>query len=954
MSNKSPENPQYNVRLPQTDFPMRANLPVREKEILAHWQATNLWQKLRDQAEKEGRKKYILHDGPPYANGNLHIGHAVNKILKDVISRAWQARGFDANYVPGWDCHGLPIEWKVEENFRANNKDKQDIPINDFRNECKKFAEQWVDIQREEFKRLGILADWDNPYLTMKHSADAAIARNIGNFLMDGSLYKGTRPVMWSPVERTALAEAEVEYKEHKSPALFVKFPIVAVSGDGGKNSSHYLLGASIVIWTTTPWTIPGNRAVAYSEDLTYHLLQIDDEDSPHKNARIILAENLIDNFKQKSGLQNLTFIGELSGADFAPRFCKHPLASQDNGYNFTVPVLPADFVTDAQGTGFVHIAPAHGTDDYQLTLANLHYGLEIPDQIADDSAFRGNVPLFAGCRILNDDGTDGDANGAVISALTNKKANNLLAKHSYRHSYPHSWRSKAPVIYRNTAQWFISMEKTNLRDKALKALENVNFYPKAGKARLTDMIAKRPDWCISRQRAWGVPIPIFVRKADGEMLRDADVMNRIADAFEKEGSDCWFSSPKSRFLGDKYDPADYEQVQDVVDVWFDSGSTHSFVLDARADLQFPADLYLEGTDQHRGWFHSSLLVSAGVKNIAPYKNVLTHGFALDKDGRKMSKSMGNGMVPEDVVQKYGADILRLWVVNADYTEDTRIGDEILKRIVDNYRRIRNSLRFMLGNLPDNKRPIPIPYQQLPELERYVLHRISVLDKELTQAIDAYDYTSYSHALYHFCHFLSFIYFDIRKDCLYCDAPDSSKYRATIYLLDVLFNFVASRASIVLSFTAEEAWQTRYGADASVCLSGFSKIEENWYNSGLAKKWERALLWRGEINRANEEARNQKQIRSSLEAKPNLMLSESDNAIAKGFSLDDLAEIMITAPFAPISDTESDDENLPHAKAPNIAQGDKCGRCWRVLPDIKNDLCERCHLAEKQPKKQLG
>nr|MCH9852481.1 class I tRNA ligase family protein [Alphaproteobacteria bacterium] len=574
MNKNSPNKQQYQVRLPRTEFPMRANLPVREKEILNAWQATNLWQKLRDQAETQGRKKYILHDGPPYANGHLHIGHAVNKILKDVISRAWQARGFDANYVPGWDCHGLPIEWKVEENFRANNKDKQDIPINDFRNECKKFAENWVDIQREEFKRLGILGDWDNPYLTMKHSADAAIARNIGHFLMDGSLYKGTRPVMWSPVERTALAEAEVEYKEHKSPALFVKFPIVATLGDADNVASNSeLLGAGIIIWTTTPWTIPGNQAIAYSENLTYHLLQINDE-GKHKNTRIILAENLIDNFKEKSGLQNLTLIRTLSGADFAPIFCKHPLALQDADYTkIIVRVFHANFVTDAQGTGFVHIGPANGTDDYQLALK---HDLPIPDQINDDSSFRDNVALFAGKRILNDDGSDGNANGKVISELLDagnfndnviaslknaghlndkmiasliaalRDSGALLGKETYRHSYPHSWRSKAPVIYRNTAQWFISMEKTGLRDKALKALESVNFYPEAGKARLTDMIAKRPDWCISRQRAWGVPIPIFVRKSDGEMLRDADVMNRIVDAFEQEGSDCWFSAPKS------------------------------------------------------------------------------------------------------------------------------------------------------------------------------------------------------------------------------------------------------------------------------------------------------------------------------------------------------------------------------------------------------------------------
>ncbi len=932
MSQNSSNDTKYNVRLPETNFPMRANLPEREKEILAFWQKSNLWQKLRAQAKQEERRKYILHDGPPYANGHLHIGHAVNKILKDVISRAWQARGFDANYVPGWDCHGLPIEWKVEENFRAENKDKQDIPVNDFRNECKKFAQKWVDIQQTEFQRLGVMGDWQEPYLTMKHSSDAAIARNIGHFLLDGSLYKGTRPVMWSAVERTALADAEIEYKEHKSPALFVRFPIHT-------NDNPKLTHAHIVIWTTTPWTIPGNRAVAFNETLTYKLLQIDDSESEHHEQRIILAETLIKKFQQISNIANFVVLETLTAEDFNNIRCEHPLAKINEGYNFTVPMLHADFVTAEQGSGFVHIGPANGTDDYQIALKN---DLEVPDQINDDSSFRANVALFAGRRIYLDDGADGDANGAVITAL--KQAGHLMAKHNYRHSYPHSWRSKAPVIYRNTAQWFISMENQNLRKKALDALEKVNFYPQAGKARLTDMIAKRPDWCISRQRAWGVPLPIFTRKSDGKVLRDEKVMQNIVDAFAKEGSDCWFSSPKSRFLGDGYNADDYEQAQDVVDVWFDSGSTHSFVLDERDDLTYPADLYLEGSDQHRGWFHSSLLVASGVKGTAPYKNVLTHGFALDQDGRKMSKSMGNGLEPDEVIQKYGADILRLWVVSTNYTDDIRIGDEILKRTIDNYRRIRNSLRFMLGNLQDNMIPTPIPYQQLPELERYVLHRMHQLDEEMQQAIENYDYTSYSHALYHFCHFLSFIYFDIRKDCLYCDEAESPKYRATIYVLNLLFDFVTSRASVILCFTAEEAWQTRYGPESAVTLNGFSKIDDIWCNHGLAQKWKNILQWRDQINHANEKARSDKKIRSSLEAKPRLTLSAADDAIAKNFSKEELAEIMITAPFIPIIA----DIKQPMADTPDIAEGEKCNRCWRILPDITDDLCTRCTQAESK------
>ncbi|MEM9683623.1 MAG: isoleucine--tRNA ligase, partial [Pseudomonadota bacterium] len=621
------------IQLPRTEFPMKAGLPKREPELLARWAEIELWEKLR--TESKGRPKFILHDGPPYANGHLHIGHALNKILKDVINRSQQMMGKDANYVPGWDCHGLPIEWKIEEQYREAGQDKDAVPIDEFRQECREFADRWIGIQREEFERLGVLGDWDNPYTTMAYSAEAQIAREIGAFLMNGGLYRGSKPVLWSIVEKTALAEAEVEYHDVTSPTIHVRFPIVTASDPAFD-------GAAVIIWTTTPWTMPGNRAVAYGADYDYALVEVTeaDEDGMAKpGERIVVATPLVDQVCADAKITGHKILKTCKGRDLAGTICAHPLRGQ--GYDYDVPLLPADFVTMEQGTGFVHIAPGHGADDFVL---GMEHGLDVPATVGEDGLFYGHVPLFAGRTVYTADGKPGDITGAMITALIS--ADGLLAKGRLRHSYPHSWRSKAPLIFRNTSQWFISMDSNDLRGKALTAIDETDFYPPQGRNRLYSMIEDRPDWCISRQRAWGVPIPVFVNKETGEPLRDERVVERIAEAFEAEGADAWFSSDPSRFLGNDYNEAEYEQVRDVVDVWFDSGSTHAFVLEQRPDLEWPASLYLEGSDQHRGWFHSSLLESCGTRGRAPYDAVLTHGFVMAEDGRKMSKSLGNIVAP--------------------------------------------------------------------------------------------------------------------------------------------------------------------------------------------------------------------------------------------------------------------------------------------------------------------
>ncbi len=930
------------VFLPKTDFPMRGDLPNREPAILKSWQDMKLFQELRRQSK--GRPKFILHDGPPYANGNIHIGHALNKILKDVINRQQQMVGKDANYVPGWDCHGLPIEWMIEEQYRKAGKDKDAVPIAEFRKQCRDFAQKWIDVQREEFKRLGVEGDWDNPYLTMAYEAEAVIVGEIGKFLMNGGLYRGSKPVMWSVVEKTALAEAEIEYHDHTSDTIWVKFPVVS-------SPVAELAGASIVIWTTTPWTIPGNRALAVGAGIDYVALEVKSVSDGAKSKvgdKLIVAEPLMNEFQNEVGISASKTVWRGKGAALVGTATQHPLNGQ--GYDFAVKVWPGDFVTTEAGTGFVHIAPGHGVDDYELGIA---HGVEMPQTVGPDGRYYDHVPLFAGKAVLNARGKAGDANPAVISALDS--AGKLLKSGKLTHSYPHSWRSKAPLIFRNTPQWFISMTTNGLRDIALKAIEETRFVPPQGKTRLHSMIAQRPDWCVSRQRAWGVPIAIFVNKKSGELLRDPKVMERIVDAFRREGADAWFDSPAARFLGNDYNPDEFEQIKDIVDVWFDSGSTHAFCLEPRKDrdLAWPADVYLEGSDQHRGWFHSSLLESSGTRGRAPYKTVVTHGFTLDEQGRKMSKSLGNSIAPQDIMKQYGADILRLWVVvGCDYAEDQRIGDAALKFMADHYRRLRNTFRYLLGALEGWSESERIDFTEMPELERWVLHRLSQLDEKVRATADSFDLHDLYMELHNFCAVdLSAFYFDIRKDSLYCDAPTGARRRAVRTVLREVLSRLTAWLAPVLVFTAEEAWRARpwAGGEASVHLRTYPETPSAWRDDALAAKWDKVREIRRVVTGALELARADKKIGASLQAHPIVHLTAERRAMLDGV---DLSEISITSGIT-VSDAPAANGAFTLAEIPGVAvlvnpaEGGKCDRCWQVLPEVGSHahhptLCNRC------------
>ncbi len=931
------------VFLPRTDFPMRAGLPKREPEILARWQDMDLYRRLREDAK--GREKFILHDGPPYANGNLHMGHAMNKILKDVINRSQQMLGKDANYVPGWDCHGLPIEWKIEEGYRKRGQDKDTVPMVEFRRECREFAEHWVGVQTEEFKRLGVEGDWARPYTTMAYASEAQIVREVGKFLMNGGLYRGSKPVLWSVPEKTALADAEVEYHDHTSTTIWVPFPVI-------KASQTVLQDASVVIWTTTPWTIPGNRAVAYKTDASYAVIEVTDvtDDSTARVGDVlVVARPLLDQVLAKAKIEGHKVRGEVAGAELAGSMCAHPLRGQ--GYDFDVPLFAADYVDVESGTGFVHIAPGHGTDDYEI---GLKHGLEMPMTVDGDGRFMAHVPLFAGRTILTAEGKDGDANRAVGEALA--AAGKLLARGRLKHSYPHSWRSKSPLIFRNTPQWFISMETNGLRDKALKAIAETRFVPDAGRARLRSMIETRPDWCVSRQRLWGVPLPIFVEKASGEPLRDQSVIDRIAEIFEQEGADCWFEGDPQRFLGNTYKADDYDQVRDIVEVWFDSGSTHSYVLEARPDLAWPASLYLEGSDQHRGWFHSSLLESCGTRGRAPFEAVLTHGFALDEQGIKMSKSRGGGTAPQKVIEQSGADILRLWVVASNYSEDVRVGPEILRYQVDAYRRLRNTMRYLLGSLEGFTESERVAPADMPELERWVLHRLVELDGVVRKGCADFDFHSIYQALHHFCAVdLSAFYFDVRKDALYCDRADSLRRRACRSVLDTVFDCLTAWLAPILCFTAEEAWWTRQGKDAgnaedSVHLRLFPEVPSVWRDDDLAAKWAKVREVRRVVTGALEVERAEKRIGSSLLGHPSVHIERSDlRAAIDGL---DMAEISITSSLDVVSGLAPEgaytvEEVAGVGVVVARAEGEKCQRCWRVLTEVGHhpqapETCDRC------------
>ncbi|MBI2233967.1 MAG: isoleucine--tRNA ligase [Micavibrio aeruginosavorus] len=925
------------IFLPKTDFPMRGELPKREPEILKKWQEMDLYARLRDAAR--GQEKWVLHDGPPYANGDIHMGHALNKILKDVINRSMQALGHDAPYVPGWDCHGLPIEWKIEEKYRAEGKDKDDVDPIAFRAECRTFAQKWVDTQSKQFQRLGVAGDWKNPYLTMTKRAEAQIVREIHKFLMNGGLYKGVKPVMWSVVEKTALAEAEVEYKEHKSITVWVKFPV-----RGQDNTS-------IVIWTTTPWTLPSNRAIAFGPEMEYGAFRVDavKEDSRAKIGEIlILSQKLSADVFEKAGITAAAKI-DLPDFNIHEAVCAHPLHAQ--GYDFDVPVLAGDFVTEDTGTGFVHIAPSHGEDDYWLYMK--HFGAkDIPDNVTDDGKFRDHVPLFAGKEVLTQKGEMGDGNFAVLKAL--EEAGALLAKGSVRHEYPHSWRSKAPLIFRTTPQWFIAMDTPmqngkKLRDIALSSIRETRWVPAKGEARITAMIENRPDWCISRQRAWGVPIALFVSKATGEPLKDQDVLTRIADAFEAEGSDAWWTKGAQYFLGEKYKPEDYEQVFDIVDVWFESGSTHAFVLgDTETWPAFKgvgmADLYLEGSDQHRGWFHSSLLESCGTRGHAPFKAVLTHGFVLDEKGYKMSKSLGNVVDPLEMMEVHGADIIRLWTMLSDYNEDIRIGKDTIKLTGDLYRRIRNTFRYLLGALDGFSAAERVPeseYKDMPELEQLVLHWLKTMDTRVRHCIADYDYSRLIQELHNFCtNELSAFYFDIRKDRLYCDRPDLFERRAARTVMAELFNCLTAWLAPYLCFTAEEAWSHRprgvFEEAESVHLRRFPELPAAWSNPALEEKWRNVMNIRRVVLGALEPKRAEKVIGSSLEAHPVVYLKQAPDNI-------DLAEICITSQVTVKTGAEAPADAFRLADVPDVAvvfaaaEGAKCQRCWKVLPDVGRD-----------------
>jgi isoleucyl-tRNA synthetase len=940
--------------------------------------------------------------------------------------------GYDAPLVPGWDCHGLPIEWKIEEQYRAAGKDKDQVDKVTFRAECRAFAQKWADIQAESFKRLGVVADFKNPYMTTAHKAEATIVAEIFKFLNNGLLYRGVKPVMWSTVEKTALAEAEIEYHEHKSTAVWVKFPIV-------KAADPSLIGANIVIWTTTPWTLPGNRAVAFGAAIRYGVFKVTamkpttHPTSPLERGedkgggcgeRLILALSLADSVKEKAGIESWVLEREFNGERFFGSrvnieieekvvYCSHPLASSSDEYNFAngVPVLQGDFVTEDTGTGFVHIAPGHGQDDYNLIRdyntscecefseaygegtnytvvkkSKLEKIIPIESAVDGEGKYTAKHPLFAGKKVFAlelDKQPDNDANIAVIKALT--AAGALLAKGSIRHEYPHSWRSKAPVIFRTTPQWFIAMDKSpspcpsplrereearsasgegTLRQMAMTAIEQTKWLPPQGKNRIGSMIAGRPDWCISRQRLWGVPIALFLNKKTGEVLPDKEVQQRIIDAFEQHTADAWWTIPAQQFLGDKYNADDFDQVFDTVDVWFDSASTHAFVLEQRDELKTPADLYLEGSDQHRGWFHTSLLESCGTRGRAPYNTVLTHGFVLDEKGKKMSKSVGNVIAPDKVWNQYGADILRLWAMTTDYAEDVKIGDTVLKSTADIYRRIRNTFRYLLGALDGftkDEMLRPDEYASMPELERLVLHWLSELDGEIRGYIKNYEFGKMAHRLHHFCNNeLSSFYFDIRKDRLYCDRPDMFERRATRTVMMHIFDCLVTWFAPMLSFTAEEAWSLRpagvYDDAESVHLRVFPSVPEGWRDEKLAEKWKKIREHREIVFKNLEEKRQVKTIGSSLEADVSIYFHESYRDIYNDVNW---AEVCITSVAKSVF---KDWDELLERKMPEFgenvelkrtswefrnAEGTKCARCWKVLPEVGQDkthpdLCHRC------------
>ncbi|MGA0057848.1 MAG: isoleucine--tRNA ligase, partial [Pelagibacteraceae bacterium] len=786
-----------------------------------------------------------------------------------------------------------------------------EVPIKDFRKECRDFAKQWIDVHIKEFKRLGVVGDFDNYYSTMSFEAEAQIVRELGKFLLDGSLYQGFKPVFWSTVEKTALADAEVEYQDHTSNTIYVAFKV--------KNSpKEFLKDSNIIIWTTTPWTIPANKALAFNSSIEYVLVQIGNLEN-FTDKKIVVANNLLDSIIKSCEIKEYKVLETFKGSDFEGTICTHPF--KNLGYDFDVPMLDARFVTLEQGTGIVHCAPSHGPDDFNLCLKH-----NIPSKYTVDNSgyYTDEIPYFSKTHVFK-------ADPIVIDKLKEEKK--LLKNDKLQHSYPHSWRSKAPLIYRATPQWFISMEKNSLRNNAIKSIADTTFYPAKGKERLLSMIEGRPDWCVSRQRSWGVPLPIFINKKTKEPLRDQKVINRIAEIYEKEGSDCWFTDDPKRFLGDEYDVNDYEKLTDIVEVWFDSGCTHSFVLEKRKDLKWPADMYLEGSDQHRGWFHSSLLESCGTRGRAPFDSILSHGFVVDGKGMKMSKSAGNVISPDEILKNYGADILRAWVASSDYAEDLRIDKTILAQHAESYRKIRNTFRFILGNIQDNfeKQDFDsLDINSFGELEKYILNKLYFLDKSVKSNLKNYNFHKLYRELLNFCTLdLSSFYFDIRKDVLYCDDLNSKKRKECVIVLNIILDCLLKWFAPILVFTTDEIFDLLTKDKGSIHLTNFPNIPSNWLNENLDKKWKDLFAIKQKVNIAIEEKRAQKEIGSSLEADVSLHLKDNDIKLLEGL---DLEEYFITSK---VNLQKSPDQDMKIEV--KRSSGSKCTLCWKIL----EKKCER-------------
>jgi isoleucyl-tRNA synthetase len=942
------------VFLPRTPFPMRAGLPQLEPKILEGWRG--LYGDIRRARQGAGSPLFVLHDGPPYANGAIHIGHALDKLLKDFVVRSRFALGYDVDYVPGWDCHGLPIEWKIEEAFRAEGRAKDEISKAEFRARCRAYAAGWIDTQSAEFQRLGVLGDWAHRYATMDYASESAIVAEFHKFVASGQVYRGSKPVMWSPVERTALADAEVEYHDHVSPTVWVKFPVRSWIGATAeeRDARGELVGnASVVIWTTTPWTIPANRAVAYNPKIAYGVYEVEalEEGLPFApwakvGERFLVAEKLSEDVRQAAKIKSWRHIAT---HDPDGLMLAHPLATLDTEYTFGVPLLAGDHVTEDAGTGFVHTAPGHGADDYALWVANGR--TDIPETVDEDGAYYPHVPLFGGLKVLETEGKKvgrfGPANTAVIDKLI--EAGNLLARGRLEHSYPHSWRSKAPVIFRNTPQWFIRLDApmaddahagATLRETALAAIDATAFYPEAGRNRIRSMVESRPDWLISRQRAWGSPLAMFVDKATGQPLSDPDVDARIVDLIAREGADAWFTRPAGDFLGNR-DPDKFEKVEDILDVWFDSGSTHAFTLEGRADSHWPADLYSEGSDQHRGWFQSSLLEACGTRGRAPYKAIMTHGFTLDEKGEKMSKSAGGGMSPQEITQQSGAEILRLWAALSDYSEDQRIGPTILQTTTDAYRKLRNTVRYLLGALEGFEAKEAVGLADMPPLERYILHRLWELDGEVRTAFESFAFSDAVRAVSEFCsNDLSALFFDVRRDALYCDRPDSPRRRACRTVMSLTFERLTAWLAPLIPFTMEEAWSTRFPDAGANSARVLPETPAEWRDDAEAARWARVERVTRVVTGALEVERRDKRIGAALEAAPAVHVTDPN--LLAAFDGLDAAEVFRTSQATLIAGEGPPSAfRLPEvagvAVEPLRARGRKCARSWRILPEVGTD-----------------